>query len=285
MTNHDSVPFRVPTPVGTLLLTLIMACSTSAPAPATTHGAAITVWNQAYQENTQADTLAMITAQARDGYVLIDPFMDEVRPDVAATVGRIQANGNQVSAYISIGTGEDWRDDFAALQPYLVSQQWGEWPGEYFVSNPNEAVVAVMTARIDQVASWGFEWVEFDNMDWASDDDTRADYQIAATHADSVAYYRALCDYVRQQGMRCMAKSTVEGADLFDGVTYESYPDEQNWWDHGGASQFISDGKLVVVVHYDEADCAGVLADYQAIYGPSLSFICEDPAANGYVHF
>lgn len=112
---------------------------------------AITVYNQAYQENYEADKISDILENANNAYVLIDPFQDTTFESVAA----IKANGNQVGAYISIGTGEDWRDDFNELQPFLVSQQWGQWPGEYFVNKTTTGIIDVMKERIDKIANWG----------------------------------------------------------------------------------------------------------------------------------
>jgi cysteinyl-tRNA synthetase len=244
----------------------------------------VEVWNQAYQETYEPDSIADILAGANNAYVLIDPFQPEHGDTMPGVIDALHAKGNVVSAYISIGTGETWRDDFAALKPHLVDKQWDDWGGEYFVSMPNEAVIAIMKSRIDKIAAWGFDWVEFDNMDWVYDDDYRAEYNFAASVADGVAYYRALCDHVHARGMKCMAKSTVESAEIFDGVTYESYEDDRNWWDEAGAQSFLAVGKPVVIVHYDAPDCAAILAEYQQIYGPKLSFICEDRSRQAYRH-
>jgi cysteinyl-tRNA synthetase, unknown class len=245
----------------------------------------VTVWNQAYQENYEPDSIDAILAGASNAYVLIDPFQPEHGDTMAGVIDALHGKGNAVSAYISIGTGEDWRDDFAALQPHLVERQWDDWGGEYFIDQPNNEVVAIMKARIDKIADWGFDWVEFDNMDWTYDNNYRAEYGFTATVQDGVAYYRALCDYVHEKGMKCMAKSTVEGAENFDGATYESYEDDKNWWDEEGAKSFLAADKPVIVVHYDAPDCEAVLAEYQAIYGPKLSFICEATADETYRHF
>ena len=245
----------------------------------------VAVWNHAYQENYERDTFDAILAGARNAYVLLDPFLSEVDGRVPETVAALHDAGNEVSAYISIGTGEDWRDDFEALKPYLTTTQWDEWGGEYFISTPNDAVLSIMKARIDRIADWGFDWVEFDNMDWVYNDDTRSVYGAKASIADGVAYYQDLCAHVHAKGMKCMAKSTVENAGMFDGATYESYEDNRNWWDQAGAEQFLADDKLVIVVHYDDTDSAATYTGYQAIYGPKLSFICEERALKGYKHF
>lgn len=244
----------------------------------------VPVWNQAYQENYEPDTIEAILAGARNAYVLIDPFQPEHGDTLTDVIATLHENGNAVSAYISIGTGEDWREDFDALKPHLVERQWDDWGGEYFISMPDDEVVSIMKTRIDRIAEWGFDWVEFDNMDWVYDDEYREEYGFEATIADGVAYYRALCDYVHSKGMKCMAKSTVEGAEAFDGATYESYEDDRNWWDQAGAQGFLAADKPVIIVHYDASDCDAILEEYQKIYGPKLSFICEDPAIGGYRH-
>jgi endo-alpha-1,4-polygalactosaminidase (GH114 family) len=239
------------------------------------------VYNQAYQENFEEDKIVDILANARNGYVLVDPFLN----DVAASIGAIKENGNEVGAYISIGTGETFRDDYAAMQPHLVTTAWGQWPDEFFINSTTTGVIDLMKARIDQIAAWGCDWVEFDNMDWIYDDELRATYGFQVTEAEGVAYYQELCDYVHQKGMKCMAKNMVENAADFDGVLYESYTDEKNWWDQSGAQSFIDAGKLVIINHYNETACGQVYSDYKGIYSDKLSFICEDANLEKYVHF
>ena len=99
------------------------------------------VWNHAYQENWNTDSLEDILAGARDAYVLLDAFDD---PDARAAIPAIKAKSNIIGVYISVGTGEDWRDDFNRLEPYLVERHWGDWPGEYFIDRIGDEVLAVM---------------------------------------------------------------------------------------------------------------------------------------------
>ncbi len=142
-----------------------------------------------------------------------------------------------------------------------------------------------MKSRIDKIANWGFDWVEFDNMDWIYDADLRAIYGFQVTEAEGISYYQELCEYVHSKGMKCMAKNTVENAANFDGVLYESYHDDRNWWDQSGAQSFLDEGKLVIVNHYNETNCGQVYAKYKGIYNENLSFICEDANLQKYVHF
>lgn len=242
---------------------------------------AVAVYNNAYIENYDPDEIEYIVLNATDAYVLVDPFQE----NISESIQTMKANGNEVGAYISIGTGEDWREDFADLEPYLVNQQWGEWPGEYFVNKTTTGIIEVMKARIDKIAGWGCDWVEFDNMDWALYDEVRDSYNLEVTKEQSISYFQELCDYVHQKGMKCMAKNFVENAENFDGVTYESYNNEKNWWDQSGAQNFLNAGKLVVIVHYNESNCNRVYSDYMSLYNKDISFICEDVNLKKYVHY
>lgn len=240
-----------------------------------------TVYNQAYQENFAADEMSDIIRHAENAYVLVDPFMSGVAEKIPA----LRKNNNEVGCYISIGTGEDWRADFTQLQPYLVKKQWGEWPGEYFVNQTSTGILMIMQARIKQMAQWQCDWVEFDNMDWALDDDYREQYAFQVSQSEASIYFQALCDYVHQQGMKCMAKNTVTDSDSFEGVLYESYHNEINWWETEDTWKFLNAKKQVIINHYNETDCHKIHKDYQQFYNDTISFICEDANLKKYVHF
>ena len=242
---------------------------------------AVPVYNQAYQENYTADSIADIIAHAKNAYVLIDPFEDNIYQHIQA----IRTNNNQVAGYISAGTGEDWRDDFIDLKPYLTTKVWSQWEGEYFVSETTTGILNVMKKRIDKMADWGLDWVEFDNMDWL-DEETRITYGLKATVEEAKAYINALCEYTHSRSMKCMAKNSVEGFENFDGVTYESYDDNKNWWDVQGTKTFLSAGKLVIINHYNESDCTAVYDEYKSFYSnDNISFICEDVILKKYQHY
>lgn len=238
-------------------------------------------YNQAYQENYEPDTIEYITENAKDSYVLLD-FSGE---DISEDIDKIKMNNNEVSAYISIGTGEEWREDFNEMSPFLVSTQWGEWDGEYFVDTTTTGIVEVMKKRIDKIAEMGFDWVEFDNMDWAYDDDNRDEYGFEVTAEASIEYYRILCEYAHQNGLKCMAKSLTNDIDEFEGVTLESFSDEKNWWDEDELITFIAKDKVVLINHYNENDSDKVYEYYTDIYGDGILFISEDKNTERYKHY
>ncbi len=264
-----------------VLSILLFSCGDDNEESQANNGTAKPIYNQAYQENFEEDKIPDIINNAFNAYVLVDPFQEGVSEQIAA----IKANNNEVGAYISIGTGEDWRDDFASLQSFLVDESWDQWNGEFFVDFVNTGIIDVMKTRIDKIADWGCDWVEFDNMDWIYDDTLRAEYGFHVTQEEGVAYYNELCNYVHEKGMKCMAKNTVDFADNFDGVLYESYNNNKNWWDTSGAQRFLDAGKLVIINHYNESSCSEVYSEYKGIYNNDLSFICEDANLQKYVHF
>ena len=79
--------------------------------------------------------------------------------------------------------------------------------------------------------------------------------------------------------MMCMAKNTADGAADFDGLTVESYTHNKNWWSASHLRQMLAAGKLGLIVHYREKDCAGARASYRKIYGEKVSFLCSDKRA------
>ena len=92
-----------------IISSLLFSCKkTDKPEVIPTTNKAVAVYNQAYQENFEEDKIVDILVNAHYAYVLIDPFVDSNFTSIPA----IKANGNEVGAYISIGTGETYRDDF-----------------------------------------------------------------------------------------------------------------------------------------------------------------------------
>lgn len=240
----------------------------------------VCVFNQAYQETYSPDGPAQLD-RARDCYVLLDPDA----PAAAARIPELQERGNTVGCYTSVGTCEDWRDDWEQARPSCVDEPWGEWAGEHFVDTPDSALLAVMEARLDRFAELGCDWVELDNMDWAYDAENVDKYGISASEADAEDYVGTVCGAARERGMECMAKSTTRGISAPAGATFESYPGDKNWWAEAELQAVLDGGGLGVVVHYNEADCDGVFGWYLERYGERLSFLCEDREARAYRHY
>lgn len=237
------------------------------------------VYNQAYSENDGADSLEEILQHARGCYVLVDPFdMSATQRQKLPTITK----QNTLSCYMSIGTAEEWRDDFDTLKPFASDEQWDEWNGEYFISEISDEVVNVMKTRIDTIIKNGCEYVEFDNMDWA-DEDNVENYNLNVTREDAHNYARTLCNYAHSKGLKCMAKSTNFDDALFDGLTVESYPQDKNWWAENELKGVLWRGDIGLVIHYNENKCESAEQYYKSLYGGKLLFLCED-RDGGYTH-
>jgi cysteinyl-tRNA synthetase, unknown class len=124
------------------------------------------IYNQAYQETHVPDSIETILNNAKNCYVLVDPY--EIKSPTS-TIAAIKRLGNEVSCYISVGTGEAWRSDFKAMRPFLVKKEWADWEGEFFIKNADPKLVSLMERRITELHRFGCQWVEFDNMDWTND--------------------------------------------------------------------------------------------------------------------
>lgn len=82
-----------------------------------------------------------------------------------------------------------------------------------------------------------------------------------------------------------MSKNSIEHVENFDGVTYQSYDNENNWWDASGAQGFLNARKMVIIISYNENNCNQVYADYMGIYNRDLSYLCEDATYAKYAHY
>lgn len=267
------------------MIWFLLACGPSAQE---IQGTGTCAWNQAYQERdrAQADSLEEIIAGAQDCYVLVDPFDADSKDQVAAAIPEIQAQNNEVGCYISIGTCEDWRDDYPQMSPFCIDTEWDAWEGEFFVSD-TAGVLEPMGARIEAAAALGCDWVEFDNMDWAQDEKSREEMGFGVSAEQGAAYAEQVCQLTHDAGMKCMAKSTTYGSSsadsgIYDGGTFESFPTDMDWWTHSELQALLDADKLGLVIHYQEWDCEASADSYRSSYDSSLSFLCEDRRLDAY---
>jgi len=265
-----------------VLLIIISSFSCSLPAESVSENfSSDPVWNQAYQENWNADSVASILKYAENSYVLLDPFSSS---EAADAVPVIKLKNNIVSVYISVGTGEEWRDDFDRIKDSLVSKEWGSWEGEYFVDRITPELISAMKDRINKAAGWGADMVEFDNMDWAFDESARKKYNFHVSVKESLNYVNSLREYAESLGLKCMAKNMTAGAENFAGVTYESSSSNMDWWDHNDLQSFLDKGKLCVIFHYNERHPEKAVNYYKSEYGQNLLILVENRSVKGYLH-
>ncbi len=152
------------------------AVSSPVPAPSVTESAApeaavstaprdIRSW--AYQlQNYAGGTLDQLAAGDYELLVIDlarDAHEDWFRPDELA---RVRATGKRVLAYFEIGSLEDFRPEYSVVRrqaPDLLANEWGDWPGEYFVRyyDPRWWDL-VVRGRVDRAVAAGFDGVYLD---------------------------------------------------------------------------------------------------------------------------
>ncbi|GAA2589770.1 endo alpha-1,4 polygalactosaminidase [Winogradskya consettensis] len=84
----------------------------------------------------------------------------------AAEIAKVRSTGKRVLAYFEIGSIEDFRPEYPGLRrdaADLIANEWGDWPGEYFVRYYDERWwQRVVRPRVDQALRAGFDGVYLD---------------------------------------------------------------------------------------------------------------------------
>lgn len=251
-------------------------------------------YNIAYEENNFIDRKDYTLKTSQNCYILIDKDDFDNNTAVIDFTNTLRFKNNTIGCYMSVGTIEKWRSDFKDFKKGIdyQSKAWFEWPNEYKIKggkngNPTNNTISLMKKRIDIFAKLGCEFIEMDNMDIDEND------KMTNINGEAMrAYNMDLCNYIHSNNMKCMAKNTGPSDvddNIFDGLSVESYPKEQNWWGTQHALHFINGDKPFMISHYKENtvdDCLGVWTKYKNIYNNSIfGFICSQYETNHYIHF
>lgn len=132
------------------------------------------------------------------GMLDLDP--DEVTaPDIAALNGR----GVRATAYVSVGTLEDWRADFGDFPAKVVGKAYDGWPGENFLDIRDIATLEpIMRARFETAAAMGFAAIEPDNLDVHINESG-----FGITAAETVTYAKAMARIAHEMGLEIAEKN------------------------------------------------------------------------------
>lgn len=129
--------------------------------------------------------------------------LDEVEPsDIAA----LKARGVRTVCYISVGTAEDFRDDWPDFPPAVLGPELPDWPGERYLDiRDRAAILPIMLRRMERCAAKGFDAVEPDNMDLY---DNEVGFPISRSH--QLAYLRDLAGMAHGLGLAIAQKNAEE---------------------------------------------------------------------------
>lgn len=212
----------------------------------------------------------------------VPPFVDR---DVAvidldwqepARIMAAKARGQRVLCYVSVGTAEAWRPDFAAFPKAVLGPEWRDWPGEYFLDiRQIDALLPIMQARFQACKDAGADAIDPDNQDqqWAG--------AFPVSKADTVAYMRALADVAHGMGLQIGQKNNPDTVDDLAGtldfiVTEGCFSD--GWC--ADVLPYAQAGKPVYAIEYtDTAVDFAAACDWGRDRG--IDFILKDRDLNG----
>ncbi|MBU1432115.1 endo alpha-1,4 polygalactosaminidase [Myxococcota bacterium] len=273
------MPHRKPARV--LLCVLLLSCSDSgegSPASSPLEWGDAAQWAEAPAGATSWEWI-LITEALPNPPPAVDYLGIDGLEASAAYVEAAQAGGAQVWCYISVGTAEDWRADYAdflavdaaereAGREGVVGEIYPEWPDERWLNPRQEALLPLIEARLDHCADLGFDMVEFDNMDGY---DNETGFEIS--EEDEITYLTALAQAARDRGLAPIHKGASGLAEAlephFDAILLEDcllYDFCQD------AQPYVEAGKPVWDVEYPEAYAdAGRALDLDAVCNRSAA--------------
>jgi len=123
----------------------------------------------------------------------------------ARVISKLKEAGAQVFCYMSVGTAEDWREDFELFPKDALGNEYKGWSGEYWLDINNPKVLKIMFNRINLAKSKGCDGLELDNIDEFSNDNG-----LGITKDQEVIYILRLIDFAKEQGLKVSQKNAPE---------------------------------------------------------------------------
>lgn len=211
-------------------------------------------------------------AMGRD-VAVIDLDMDS--PELIA---RAKAKGQRVLCYVSVGTAENWRADYAQFPKAIKGPEWRDWPGEYFLDiRQRDILLPIMTARFERCKRAGADGIDPDNQDqqWAG--------AFPVTEGDAVTYMRDLARIAHGMGLTIGQKNNPDTVDELVGtldfiVTEDCAAD--GWCDQ--VRPYAAAGKPVFAIEYGSRAKFARACD--AVAGWGFSMIRKDMDLSGRVY-
>jgi hypothetical protein len=177
------------------------ASPTPAPSPSATPTATTTTrWSPRVGDTWQWQLSGTVNTSYAVAVYDIDLF-----DTPAATMAALHAAGRRVVCYLSAGSAEDFRSDYARFAAADLGKPLDGWPGERWVDVRSANVRAIMTARLDLAASKGCDGVEPDNVDGYTNSPG-----FAFTAADQLAYNRFLAEEAHRRGLAVALKNDLD---------------------------------------------------------------------------
>jgi len=164
----------------------------------------------------------------------------------AATVSSLHAAGKHVVCYVDAGTWEKWRPD-ADVYPKKVRGKSNGWPGEKWLDIRRLDVLGpILSARLDQCVSKGFDAVEFDNVDGYAN---KTGFKLTA--GDQLTFNRRLASAAHAHGLGVGLKNDLDQIpDLVSDFDFAIDEQCAQYDECDALTPFVTAGKPVFEVEY-----------------------------------
>lgn len=166
-----------------------------------------------------------------------------------ALVAAMHAKGIHAICYLSAGTAENFRSDYAqltAIKPSVLGKTNG-WPGEKWLDIRNVAALGpIMTARMQSCKNKGFDAIEGDNIDGYTNSTG-----FPLTAAQQLTYNRFLADTAHSLGLSIALKN--DGDQVGDLLPYFDFDINEQCAQYSECSDitpFVADNKAVFEAEY-----------------------------------
>ena len=182
-----------------------------------------------------------------------------------ATAKRLHDRGSQIACYVSVGTAESYRTDYANFPASAVGNALVDYPDERWLDHRNPEVRALMAARLQLASLSGCDAVELSSLQAHSEDSG-----FALTRADDLDYARWLLAECHQRHLAAGVSTSDDlvaslAAEADWGVTAECLSNDCQAW-----QPFTAVSKAVFVVEYGASGDAAALCAQAARLGYSL---------------
>lgn len=166
----------------------------------------------------------------------------------AATIASLKAKNIVVICYLSAGTSENWRPDYAQFPASVKGKSVDGWAGENWLDVRNLNVLRpIMTARFDLAVSKGCDGVEPDNVDGFAND---TGFPLTAN--DQINYLTMLANEAHARKLSIGLKNNVDQVSQLSSIYDWALNEECYAYNECGVySAFTSKNKAVFGVEYE----------------------------------
>ena len=182
----------------------------------------------------------------------------------AATAKRLHDQGRVITCYVSVGTAEPFRADYASFPSSALGNALFDYPDEHWLDERNLTVRSLMAARFQLAASSGCDAVELSNLQAHGEASG-----FPLTRSDELDYARWLLG-------ECHARGLAAGVSTSDDLVAPLVA-EADW---GVTEGCLTDGDCQAWQPFTDAGKAVLLIEYGT--GSEAPTLCPQAAQLGY---